>query len=64
MAIRLFHFTSGEAAQEIVDTGFRGPSVWLSPDLESIIGEAVRSALIVVELNLSIVKDGRVPDRD
>lgn len=53
MAVRLYHFTGRAAARSITTSGFVGESCWLSPDIETIVGEADRSALIAVDLDLT-----------
>ena len=53
MVAILYHFTTREGARQIEANGFSGLSCWLSPDVESIFGEAGRSVLLEVTLNLA-----------
>jgi hypothetical protein len=52
MAIQLYHFTTRSCAPAILEHGFEGPTCWLSPSVETICGEAGRSALIAVALDI------------
>lgn len=53
MSIRLYHFTSRHVVDRLVAEGFAGATCWLSPTVQTVMGEESRSGLIEVELDLS-----------
>lgn len=56
MAVRLFHFTSRSRACDIITRGFDGETCWLSPTLHTVCGEAARSGLLAVELEVTVAE--------
>jgi hypothetical protein len=52
MPVLLYHFTSRAVAEKIVAEGFAGATCWLSPSVETVMGEDSRSGLIEVQLDM------------